>query len=147
MNAGFIAAIVVGCAALIPSNLRLQETLRRVYPVEAVEYLRAHPMDVGMFNDDHWGGFLILALGPQHKVFIDGRLDIYEYAGVLADYVSIARADQNTFALLRSYGISGCLLPRDNVLMGKLANSPDWEKTYENERSVIFKRKWLGSVR
>ena len=147
MNAVFIAAIVLGCVALIPSNLRLQKTLRRVYPVEAVEYLRAHPMDVGMFNDDHWGGFLIWALGPQHKVFIDGRLDIYEYAGVLADYVSIARADQNTFALLRSYGIKECLLPRDNALIGKLASSPDWEKTYENDRSVIFKRKSLGSVR
>jgi hypothetical protein len=141
MNAVFTVAILVGGIALMPSNMKLQETLRRAYPMGAVDYLRTHPVDSGMFNNDHWGGFLIWSLGPQHQVFIDGRIDIYEYAGVLADYVSIARADQSTFSLLQKYGVRSCLLPREGPLVAKLAGSSDWEKTYEDERSVIFLRR------
>jgi hypothetical protein len=138
MNAVSIAVILLAAVVLMPSNRKLQESLRRTYPVDAVEYLRAHPVPNGMFNDDHWGGFLIWSLGPQHKVFIDGRLDIYEYAGVLADYVVIARADQSAFVLFQKYGIRACLLPREGPLAARLAGSPDWEKAYEDDRSVIF---------
>jgi hypothetical protein len=147
MNAAFISAIILGCIALIPSNSKLQGTLRRVYPVGAVEYLRAHPVDKGMFNDDHWGGFLIWSLGPQHKVFIDGRLDIYEYGGVLADYVSIARADPIMPALLHKYGVSAFLLPREGQLTAKIASSPDWVKEYEDDRSAFFRRKVQSPAR
>jgi hypothetical protein len=141
MNAVFIGTILLGCLALLPSNAKLQETLSRTYPVGAVEYLRAHPVPSRMFNDDHWGGFLIWSLWPEHKVFIDGRLDIYEYGGVLADYLPIARADQNTFVLLHKYDIKSCLLPREGPLVSKLAASPDWEKAYEDGNSVIFQQK------
>jgi hypothetical protein len=138
MNAAFIVAILLGCLALLPSNAKLQETLRRTYPVGAVEYLRAHPVESGMFNDDHWGGFLIWSLWPEHKVFIDGRLDIYEYGGVLADYLSIARADQTASVLLQKYDIRACLLPREGPLVARLAASPTWQKAYEDGNSVIF---------
>jgi len=93
-----------------------------------------------MFNDENWGGFLIWSLAPEHKVFIDGRLDIYEYAGVLADYVSIMRVEQNAPALLRKYGITACLLHRDATLVGMLEASHEWEKVYEDDHSVILRR-------
>ncbi len=140
MNAVFIAALVCGGLALWPSNARLQGSLRRAYPVGAVEYLRAHPAPTSMFNDENWGGFLIWSLAPEHKVFMDGRLDIYEYAGVLADYVSIMRVEPNAPALLRKYGIRACLLRRDATLVGMLAASHDWEKVYEDDHSVILLR-------
>ena len=140
MNAVFIAALLCGGLALWPSNARLQGSLRRVYPVGAVEYLRAHPVPSSMFNDENWGGFLIWSLAPEHKVFIDGRLDIYEYAGVLADYVSIMRVEQNAPALLRKYGITACLLHRDATLVGMLEASHEWEKVYEDDHSVILRR-------
>lgn len=145
MNAVVTAALVLAGIAFIPSNAKLRETLRKAYPVGAVEYLRQHPVDTGMFNDDHWGGFLIWSLGPQHKVFIDGRLDIYEYAGVLADYVSIARANENMFALLQNYHVTECLLPRKDAVASKLAASPDWGVVYEDDRAVIFKLKAVGA--
>ena len=36
MNAGFIAAILLGCVALIPSNVKLQETLRRSFELRII---------------------------------------------------------------------------------------------------------------
>lgn len=141
MNAVFIAALLFGGLALLPSNARLQGTLRRTYPVGAGEYLRAHPVPSGMFNDDYWGGFLIWSLAPEHKVFIDGRFDIYEYAGVLADYGPITRAAQSAPLLLQKYGIRACLLYPEAPLVGMLAASRDWEKAYEDDHSVIYLRK------
>ena len=55
-------------------------TIAKDYPVAAVDYLRQHPHPKGMFNDYFYGGYLIWRLGPQHKVFIDGRGDLYEYS-------------------------------------------------------------------
>jgi hypothetical protein len=140
MNVMVTLCIVVTGIAFIPSNSKLQDTLRKAYPVGAVEYLRQHPVNTGMFNDDHWGGFLIWSLGTQHKVFIDGRLDVYEYAGVLGDYITIARGDPTMYTLFQKYGVRACLLPREGLLVRKLSDAPEWSKVYEDTRSVIFLR-------
>ena len=62
--------------ALLPSNRKLDQALAKTYPVSAVDYLRQHPVPVGMFNEDTWGSFLIWSLGTRHQVFIDGRAEI-----------------------------------------------------------------------
>lgn len=138
MNALVTLGIVVAGIAFIPSNSRLLDTLRKAYPVGAVEYLCQHPVNTGMFNDDHWGGFLIWSSGTRHKVFIDGRLDVYEYAGVLADYITIARGDPAMFTLFEKYGVKACLLPKESLLVRKMSGAPEWAKVYEDTRSVIF---------
>ena len=51
-----------------------------------------------LLNEYGWGGYLIWSLGPQQKVFIDGRADIYEYAGVLPDYISMTRMESSTMS-------------------------------------------------
>ena len=147
MNAVVTIGLVAAGIAFMPSNAKLQETLRKAYPVGAVEYLRQHPVDTGMFNDDHWGGFLIWSLGPEHKVFIDGRLDIYEYTGVLADYITIARGEPAMYALFQKYGVRACLLPREGPLVTKLSSAPEWAKVYEDSRSIIFLRTQQGGWR
>ena len=67
---------------------RWQNSVAKDYPVAAVQYLRQHPQPTGMFNDYSYGGYLIWQLGPQQKVFIDGRADMYEYSGVFQDYAA-----------------------------------------------------------
>ena len=140
MNTVFILSLLYACVLLIPSNTALWKMLRQRYPMGAVEYLRTHPVPTGMFNDDHWGGFLIWSLGTGHQVFIDGRLDIYEYSGVLADFISIEHAGRNAPLLLQARGINSCLLQRDDALVAILSSSSGWEKEYEDDNSIIFKR-------
>jgi len=142
-------AVLVGLslsllAAFIPSRARLNDALAEAYPVGAVEYLRWHPIPTGMFNDDLWGGFLIRSLGPEHRVFIDGRADIYEYGGVLADFGRIANLQGDPLRLLQKYGIKACLLHRDAPLVTMLAHSPDWQRVYEDKISTIFVRAAAG---
>ena len=76
-----------------PSREQLETAIAREFPVKAVEYLRRHSVAGPMWNDPGWGGYLLWALGPDHKVFIDGRLDFYEHAGVLSDFIHIVKLE------------------------------------------------------
>jgi hypothetical protein len=141
LNAALILSVSAGIVALFPPHKELEEVIARGFPQRAVEYLRQHPVSGPMLNDDFWGGYLIRSLGPQQKVFIDGRFDIYEYAGVLGDYLRIVRVDRATPSLLRKYGIKACLIGRNASLGTYLEALPDWEKVYEDDVSVLLARR------
>jgi hypothetical protein len=141
LNAALLGMIAVGLVVFFPSDRKLERSAEKRYPVKAVEYVRSHPIRGPMLNEYGWGGYMIWALSPQHKVFIDGRADIYEYAGVLTDYLHIVRVEPHTLALLRAYGIESCLIPRKAPLGTLLGALPDWEQVYADDVSVLFVRK------
>lgn len=141
LNALLIVAILAGMIAFLPSRQELHEGIAKKFPVAAVEHLRQHPVPGPMFNDYGWGGYLIWSLGPQQKVFIDGRADIYEYAGALADYLNIAKVKRNTLFLLRKYDINACLIEPQASLATLLAASPNWEQAYVDDLAVLYVRK------
>lgn len=138
MNAVLIAGLLGFIFMLIPSRARLESTLQNSFPVSAVAYLREKPIPVGMFNEDHWGGFLIWSLAPQQKVFIDGRIDFYEYAGVLQDYVRIISLEEDPRPLLSKYGIRACLIQRNAPLETFLEASGDWTREYEDRIAILL---------
>ncbi len=139
-NAALIALIAAGLVTSFPSRSELDQLVGSHYPRQAAEYLRQHPVTRPL-NDFRWGGYLIWSLGPQQKVFIDGRADIYEYAGVLSDYLRIARLDPDTLFLLRKYDVQACLLERKAPLATLLAALPDWERVYSDKLSALYVRK------
>jgi len=147
VNAVLIGVVLAIVVAFMPSRRRLDEAVAEKYPVRAVEYLRRHPVPAAMFNEETWGGFLIWSLGPEHRVFIDGRADIYEYGGVLADCVRIESLEGDPLLLLQKYGIKACLLHRGVPLGTLLATSPDWQRVYEDKISTIFARKQQNEAR
>ncbi|PYV23572.1 MAG: hypothetical protein DMG24_13610, partial [Acidobacteria bacterium] len=137
LNAVLIAVILVGLARLFPSSAVVDEALDRQYPKRAVEFLRQHPSIGPTFNENAWGGYL---LWSGRKVFIDGRSEIYEYAGVLEDYIRIVNLDPAAQLLLRKYGVEACLLEKGTSLGTFLAALPDWKRVYEDNLSVIYVR-------
>jgi hypothetical protein len=124
-----------------PSKVQLDEALSRVYPRNAVLYLRQHPTARRIYTGDGWGCYVLWALGPQQKVFVDGRLDVYYYAGVFEDYVEIDTLGRRTGFLMQKYGIDAFLVGRRTELRRYLASKPDWERVYEDKISTIFVRK------
>jgi hypothetical protein len=147
LNAALLAMIAVGLVVFFPSDRKLERLAEKRFPLKAVEYLRSHPVRGPMLNEYLFGGYMIWALSPKHKVFIDGRADIYEYAGVLTDYLSIVRLEPRTLALLRTYGIESCLIQRKAPLATLLAALPDWEQVYADDVSVLFVRRGQAQTR
>ena len=94
-----------------------------------------------MFNTYGFGGYLVWSRWPEHKVFIDGRSELYERGGVLNDYVQVLTVKPATLAILRSYGIQSCLLDRRESFATMLSALPDWQEVYSDNRSVLFVRR------
>ena len=140
LNAVLIFLVVAGLLSFFPSSERLARVMPRKFPVGAVEYLKQHPLEGRIYNEYFWGGYLIWAR-PGKNVFIDGRADIYEYAGVFSDYLAIARMAPNALFLLRKYDIDACLVEPNTPLSTLLRALPDWQITYEDKTSALFVHK------
>jgi len=141
LNATLMAALLAIIIWYFPSQADLQQNAGKTYPIAAVEYLNHHSVPGPMYNTYGFGGYLIWSRGPEHKVFMDGRSELYERAGVLADYLEIADIKPGALSILQKYGFQSCLIKHDEALATVLAALPDWQKVYEDETSILFVRR------
>jgi hypothetical protein len=87
------------------------------------------------------------------KVFIDSRVDIFEYAGVFKDYLDLLGADnlqRRPDAVLDKYKIQYVLFPASDsknplhVVAGELAyvleHDPHWKTLYKDKVCVLLER-------
>ena len=144
LNVILITAVVVGMVRFFPSREQLAGHIAQHWPEKALRYIEQHPPPQPMYNTYGYGGYLIYTLNGRNKVFIDGRADIYERTGVLADYMSIARVAPTTLSLLKAYNVQSCLIEREEPLATLLAASSEWQKVYADELSVVFVRRRAG---
>jgi hypothetical protein len=144
---GIVMAIVATVMIhYFPSRADLEKRVAEKSPLKAVAYLRQHPVPGPMFNSYVFGGYLVWALGPEQKVFIDGRGDIYERGGVISDYMQVTDLRPGGLDVLRRYQIQSCLLQRDEPLSTVLAAMPDWQKVYSDSTSALFVRRKVVSA-
>jgi hypothetical protein len=139
INAGLITLIALISFKAFPNNDDLQNQVERGNPVNAVHYIRWAKLSGNMLNQYAYGGYLIWAL-PEHKVFVDGRSDVYEWTGVLEDFQKWAVLESDPRDLLRKYNIGFCLLPRDVPMSRVLPLLPGWKQTYADQSAVVFVR-------
>ncbi len=139
LNALFIA----GSAALIyvafPNPRHLNEEIEKKNPVKAVQFIRTSHLSGRMLNLYMWGGYLIWA-APDHKVFIDGRADLYDSAGVLTQYLQWARVEANPTTLLDKYRVDFCLLSKDSPTSRVMPFLLGWKSIYSDDAALIFQR-------
>jgi len=140
LNVGIIAALLVSFVHYFPSRAEIQHSVEEHFPVKAVEYLQTHAIPGPMFNNYGYGGYLIWTLAPNQRDFIDGRADVFERGGVLADYMQITLLKPGAFAALRGYGVRSCLLERKEPLATVLVSLPEWQRVYGDDQSVLFVR-------
>jgi hypothetical protein len=95
-----------------------------------------------MLNSYGFGGYLIWAL-PEQPVFIDGRADLYEWAGVLGEFSKWATLQDDPNALLDKYKIDFCVLERESPMARVLPVLNGWKVIYSDDLSIIFARQAL----
>jgi hypothetical protein len=141
LNAAFIAVIGVGIIHCFPSSENLDKACGAHYPVAALEHFDAGQISGHIFNEYGWGGYLAWSHVPRAGVFIDGRADIYERAGILDDYLSVARLEPGSLRLLGKYDITTCLIRSDAPLATVLSALPEWQLTYADPISSVYVRR------
>jgi hypothetical protein len=138
LNALMMVLMVGGMVRYCPGPAELQRSVEQEYPAGVLPYLRAHPPAGPMLNFYLWGGYLGWS-DRELKVFIDSRVDIFEYAGVLKDYLDLLGLNNPEY-LLEKYRIRYMLFPPGEPLTYALRHDPEWKVLYSDPVSVLLER-------
>ena len=139
LNSVLILITISVCAWSFPSENKLNADLRNYFPTDAVDFLRTQPQRGQIFNLYQWGGYLEWSL-PASQPLIDSRTDIFEYNGVLRDYLDITQLKRSQ-ELLDKYKVRYVLYPSDAALSYFLSKSQRWQRVYHDERADIYSRR------
>jgi hypothetical protein len=137
-------AILIGVALFVmlrafPTSGELDRQVANANPVESLAYIKRAGLSGRMMNSYIYGGYLIWA-APEYKVFVDGRGDIFESAGVLTEYLEWLGVETDPRSLLDNYHINFCLLSRDAPVAHVLPLLPGWKLVYSDKVSSVFVR-------
>ena len=138
LNALLIGLMVGGVVRYYPTSAALEHSLAQQYPEELLPFLSSHRLEGRMLNEYLWGGYL----GWKErnlKVFIDSRVDLFEYSGVFQDYLDLLalKAPQS---ILDKYRIRYVLFPPDQPLTYALIHDRGWKVMAEDRVSVLLER-------
>lgn len=81
---------------------------------------------------------MIYRLYPQHKVFIDGRMDYYG-DDFEEKYMSVLNVKYDWEKTLKSFGVDTILLPPNAALAGALKETSRWRVVYDDGIALVFR--------
>jgi hypothetical protein len=146
---GPLATLVVALALLISSAINHHSltclTPKKMLSVETgqlnqlVDYLDENLPTGNMFNEYSLGGYLLYALNPAPKVFIDGRADMYGER-ILKDYNTIVTSSSEREHALEKYDVEWIVFGKDSDLVSSLIKTGYWQKIYENDPYAVLTR-------
>lgn len=136
------AAVLVMLLGFVIGRMRhpdkhAEEAMKK-YPAESLAYLRAFPFRGRVFNEYLWGGYLDYNL-PAVPVFVDSRVDIFEYNGTFKDYLDAIHVE-DTLAILNKYQIRYVLFEPKTPLVYLLMHSGGWKVDYQRENVILLER-------
>lgn len=127
--AAIFGLVVILMPFLLISDTDLSEER---FPLDAVESLE----DIPTFHDDRVGGFLIWADGPERKVYIDDRAELY--GDRMGEFVSVRSGETPWEPIFERDGVEQALLANDESLVDELL-SAGWEAAYADENFTVLR--------
>lgn len=156
-----IKYIVIGSLAILVALSGWQYYLKKnfmsgmrfYYPVHATEFIKNYNLKGNMFNEYGYGGYLLYHLYPDHKVFIDGRTEMYLCCEMpdtleLSTKKYLPDSEYKIFldSLWNKYDISYVLLrTQKHTVLRKmteiLTNDPSWNLVFWDDHTQLFVRR------
>ena len=137
-HAIFIAAMAVFMALSATGKIHARFHEKKA-PLAAIDFLRKNPIRGNMFNNDEIGDYVIYWLYPRHKVFVDGRSDMYG-PPILKEYSKVAGIEPGWKDVLDKYNINYIFFYTDSVLVRHLLTDSGWRGIYSDNVASIFLR-------
>ncbi len=136
-----VSVVLIGFALLYGARLdfagRGNVFLPEAFPVQAAEWLEAHPQGGRVFNHFPWGGYLLYRFQGQLPVFIDGQTDFYGET-LTREYEQVITQVEGWPEVLRKYQVSWAVLPADSDLVEALVRDLSWQIVYQDETTAIL---------
>lgn len=138
INAFLISALFVLCIYKFPKSNTFSECVdKSQFPVKAVNFIIRNNVQGNIFNEYDWGGFLIFKFYPGRKVFIDGRMDVYQDK-VGQEFVDVIRFKENWKEILDRYRIKVLLIKTNSPFYLFLRQGGDFKMVYRDSLSAVF---------
>jgi hypothetical protein len=147
-----VLALMIGLMIFFwPREAKVRKSIEETYPAGIIPYLEANPPQGNVLNFYLWGGYLGWH-DPAFKDFVDSRVDIFEYEGVLKDYLDLLGADNlqhRPDAIFDKYHIRYVLFPPSDSknplhaagqLVYVLQHDPHWKTIYQDKVSVLLEK-------
>jgi hypothetical protein len=121
-------------------NMRtIDRSLSADYPVNAINFLRRHPVSGPLYNNLTWGGFLMWYL-PELPVAIDGRNDLY--GDELDKIFYQSESGFPSYTTDPYLDESGVVILDSKVPLAKLLTiDPRFQLIYHDDIATVFARK------
>lgn len=138
-----VAVAVVLLLVLVARNTDfdsrgLDRAISEQFPVDAVDFVRQHPVGGPLYNSFDWGGFLIFYM-PDFPVAIDGRTDLYGDA-LDAQFYAVEGADPS-YASDPYLNESGVVILKNKVPLAKLLPTDRrFRVVYHDDLATVFAR-------
>ena len=110
------------------------------FPVKAAAFIESSNLVGNLFTTDYWGGYMIYRFHPRHKVFFDGRSDMYGKE-FLKEYESLTNLEHSWKTVLDKHQVAWILLPVNFGLATALKERSDWQVIYDDQQAIIFRRR------
>ena len=152
LNAVVIALLICLMVYLWPREAKVLASMEETYPSGVLAHLHSNPSQENTLNFYLWGGYLEWH-APAVKTFIDSRVDVFEYAGVFQDYLTLMDADSTQHrpdTILQKYNIRYVLFPPADsknplhlggTLVYALQNDPHWKTVYKDAVCVLLEKR------
>ena len=151
VNTAVILGLIGIMIYLWPREAKVRQSMEETYPAGVISHLKANPPQGNVLNFYLWGGYLGWN-DPDLKIFVDSRVDIFEYAGVLKDYLDLLGVDNfehRPEPILEKYNIRYVLFPPSDSknplhAAGQLANvlehDPHWKTLYRDKVCILLEK-------
>jgi len=138
VNTAVMVLIIAAMVYSWPREAQVRATIEQSYPAGVLPYLQAHPLHGNLLNFYLWGGYLGWN-DPAIKVFVDSRVDIFEYEGVLKDYLSVLMLNDPD-AIIEKYRIQYVLFPPTEAYTYILERDSRWKVLYKDKVCVLLEK-------
>lgn len=137
LNAMIVAVLCGVILYHLPSQRVLAEDVGKKFPSGALRFVQEHPGERTV-NHYMYGGYMAWS-SPAIPTFIDSRTDIFEYKGVLKDYLDLIQL-KGSLDELDKYRAHFVLFPKADPLSYLLRHNIAWKVAYEDDHDDVFER-------
>jgi hypothetical protein len=141
-----VCMVLVGWGALAIYSARTgrlhfsdRERERQAFPVDALEFAVANDITGNVFNEDLWGGYILLNSYPRYKVFTDDRWSMYGNE-ILQQYNTVAGVKLGFEEVLNANQVNWVLFKANAPLCRVLFLTGKWKLVYADGIADILVR-------
>ena len=119
-------------------------------PVSAVNFILDNKLEGNLLNEYNWGGYLIYRLGPERKVFVDGRTlydrSLWEW-GIVSGGIAVEKnqREKTFYDLVKKYDFKYVLVAKYagysvSMIADDMTKRKEWKVIYHDRSSILFAR-------